>query len=113
MSDFMDGVTEDLDTVFLDLDVFGERHVVQGEEITILYDNEELERIKEKKEKKKENRFEDDVHKADVLFYARESDLGSELSVNSLLSIDGKRYFIYQTRLVAGLWKIILGRKQL
>ena len=109
MSDFMDGVTEDLDTVFLDLDVFGERHVVQGEEITILYDNEELERIKEKKE----NRFEDDVHKADVLFYARESDLGSELSVNSLLSIDGKRYFIYQTRLVAGLWRIILGRKQL
>lgn len=109
MSDFMDGVTEDLDTVFLDLDVFGERHVVQGEEITILYDNEELERIKEKKE----NGFEDDVHKADVLFYARESDLGSELSVNSLLSIDGKRYFIYQTRLVAGLWRIILGRKQL
>lgn len=109
MSDFMDGVTEDLDTVFLDLDVFGERHVVQGEEITILYDNEELERIKEKKE----NRFEDDVHKADVLFYARESDLGSELSVNSLLSVDGKRYFIYQTRLVAGLWRIILGRKQL
>lgn len=109
MSDFMDGVAEDLDTVFLDLDVFGEKHIVQGKEITILYDNEELERIREKKE----NRFDDDVHKADVLFYAKESDLGSELSANSLMTIDGKRFFIYQTRLVSGLWKIILGRRQL
>lgn len=110
MSDFMDGVAEDLDAVFLDLDVFGEKHVVQGEEIIIMYDNEELERSNEKR---KENEFDSDVHKADVLFYAKESDLGSELSVNSLLTIDGKRYFIYHARLVAGLWKIILGRKQL
>lgn len=109
MSGFSEGVAVDLDTVFLDLDVFGEKHVVQGKEITVLYDEEELERIKEKKE----NRFDDDVHKADVLFYAKESDLGSELSANSLMQIDGKRYFIYQARLVAGLWKIILGRKQL
>lgn len=110
MSAFMDGVAEDLDAVFLDLDAFGEMHIVKGREISILYDSAELERLKTRQ---KESAFNDDVHKAEVLFYAKERDIGPSVSVNTLLEIDGRRYFVYQARLVAGLWRILLGRRQL
>ncbi len=104
---FKESVQEDLDKVFLDLDIWGEEHQVNGVRIPIMLDNEELERINQIGVKVK-----DDIHQADVLFYAKESDLGF-VGVNELLSLDDRDYFIYGAKKSVGLWKIILGRKRL
>lgn len=107
MSEFMEEVVDDLDAVFLDLDTFGSEHLVNGKAIPILFDSEELERVT------KEGKFRDDVHKGDVLFFAKEKDLGSELHPGEMLSMDGRDRFIQSADLVEGLWRIVIGRKQL
>ncbi len=108
MSGFTDEIMEDLNGVFLDLDTFGSEHKVNGNVICIMFDNTELERVS-----KKGNEFRDDIHQGDVLFFAKETDLGSELHPGELMSLDGKDWFVHSAELEGGLWKIVLGRKQL
>ena len=107
MATFMEDVLSDIDEVFLDPDTFGSEHVVNGKTVTIMFDYEQLEEIQ-----KNRGEFRDDVHKGDVLFFAREADLGSAISVNELMELDGKERFVQMATLTEGLWRIVLGRSQ-
>ena len=109
--EFKKALEEDIEGVFLNIDEFGEAHVVDGEEIIILFDEMELERVKSLM--KSSYDFDEDVHRADILFFAKKSDMPTRIQTNSVMEIDGKRWFVYQAKIVSGLWRILLGRSQL
>lgn len=109
--EFKRSLEEDIEGVFLNIDEFGEAHVVNGKEITILFDEIELERVKGALQSGSD--LAEDVHRADILFFAKQSDLPKRIQTNSVMEIDGRKWFVYQAKIVSGLWRILLGRSQL
>ena len=49
---FKEDLKEDINEVFFDEDVFGSRHIFEGEEITVVVDNEGLEEMEKRRDKK-------------------------------------------------------------
>ena len=75
--EFKKALEEEIEGVFLNIDEFGEAHVVDGKEMTILFDEMELERVKS--QMKSSYDFDEDVHRADILFFAKKSYSNGEL----------------------------------
>lgn len=107
MTEFEKMLSDDIGIVFLNVDEFGEVHNINGKRIPILYDEMELERVKNRSE------FDEDVQSADILFFAKPSDLPEKIQSNSVMNIDNKKWFVKQAKMVSGLWRILLGRGQL
>ncbi|RNB72170.1 hypothetical protein [Brevibacillus panacihumi] len=86
MLNFKDMVQDDL-TVFFNPDEHGETHIINGSEIVIVPDQDELQ------ERKANTADPDDgIHDADILFYAKRKDFPGHLDVDSWLSLDGEQY---------------------
>ena len=82
MSGFKDSVDHDRLTVFLDLDFFGETYRIEGKEIPIVLDNDEL----------KERQAGQDISVAEsaTLFYARVEDLPPRRAPGGKLNVNGR-----------------------
>lgn len=82
MSGFKDMVAADRSSVFLDLEFFGETFTVEGKDIPLVIDNDEL----------KARQGGQDLAVADsaTLFYARSEDLPPRRAPGSSLSINGR-----------------------
>ena len=72
----------DVADLFFMLDDFGEKHEVEGEEIDIVIDNDELLKLK--------TGAEIGLTEADLLIYARSADLPSRKAPGSVLNFDGR-----------------------
>ncbi len=105
---FKEDLEEDIDEVFFDEDVFGSRHIFEGEEITVVVDNEGLENM-EKRQDKKVN-YKDEIHKKPVLLFVRESDMKRKLTVNSIVEYDKEIYNVVMISKYEGVWKMLLER---
>lgn len=106
---FKEDVKEDLDGVFFDEDFFAEWHKLDGEDILVVVDEDELEEINRKEAEKI---YQGKVNKYSILFYVRESDIKRKLTVNSSLDYDGSMYFVNGLKKQGSLWRILLGRNQ-
>lgn len=71
---------------FLNLDEFGEKHRVDGNEITILIDEDAL--------KERQGGNELSVAESSILFYAAVEDLPPRKSAGSGMNMDGREYII-------------------
>ncbi|MCI8337948.1 MAG: hypothetical protein HFH62_04570 [Lachnospiraceae bacterium] len=108
MRSLKEDMAEDLDNVFLDFEEFADLHEVNGEEIPIVMDEEKMERIR-----RLQGDIQDGVYQGEVFFFAREKDLGSDVRVNALFTLDGREKFVHSAKLAGGLWNIVLGRRRL
>lgn len=77
-----DLIASDIDLVFMQLDDFGEIHRVEGEEITIVIDNDTLAAMK--------NGSILDVAESDMLIFAKTEDLPGKKAPGSAINIDGR-----------------------
>ena len=103
MSAFMDDVMDDLEDVFF-TDEIGEEHNINGENMTVIIDNEELEEIKRLSDEKDTG-----IYRDDILLYIKENDISKKLKVGSILLLDEKVMFVHSVTKSNGVYKVIVG----
>ncbi len=72
--------------IFLETADFAEQHTVEGKKIDIVTDDDMLKELKAG--------VENALSEADLLFYARKSDLPSKRGYGRMLNFDGKDWFV-------------------
>ena len=82
MSGFQDAVARDIGGVFLNMDFFAEMYRVEGKEIPIVVDNDEL--------KERQGGQDLAVAESATLFYARTTDLPPRRPAGESLNINGR-----------------------
>lgn len=83
---FKEMVAADLAATFLDLDTFGELYWVEGKEIPIVVDNDEL--------KERQGGQDLAVAESSTLFYARTADLPPRRAAGQSLNINGRERIV-------------------
>lgn len=101
MSDFKDMVKEDIKEVFLDLDMFGEKHVIAGKEMVVIFDDAE-------KRKRNEQYLDNNaIYSKRILFYAAAEDMGSLPPIGREITVDGRDYKVLQADQEDGIYSIM------
>lgn len=95
-----DLIESDVDLVFFDLDDFAETHRVEGEQIPVVIDNDQLTKMKQGQTL--------GVAESDMLIFARVSDLPRRKAPGSLLNVDGREYLVDDWTENKGVAQIVL-----
>lgn len=103
MRSFKDVLKSDIKQVFLNFEEFGEVHKINGQEVLLIIDENELtEREKRIRHNKEE------LHRKQLLFYVAAEDFGPLPSPGRLLDLDGKKYQITEAADEDGIYSISL-----
>lgn len=91
---FKEELKADIDNIFLNLEDFGEEHIIEGKSLICMFDEDEL----------KERQGTNDLAVSDssLILFAREQDLAKRRVAGDSLVIDGKVYVVDD-------WKVNLG----
>lgn len=100
MSGFKDMVAADLTATFLDLDTFGEVYRIEGKEIPIVVDNDEL--------KERQGGQDLAVAESATLFYARVADLPSRRPAGENLNVNGRECIVDDWKEDMGMATVVL-----
>lgn len=100
---FKDVLRQDVKRVFLNIDEFGEMHDINGQEILVVIDENEL--IEREKRIKRD---EGELHKKQLLFYVAAEDFGVLPSPGKTLRFDRKQYLITDADDEGGIYSISL-----
>lgn len=97
---FKDQIQTDLDNVFLNLDEFAEIHRVEGTEIAVVVDNDQLNKLKKGQIL--------GLVEADMLLMGKESDFPKRLEPGRLLNVDGRELIVELSGKDMGLVEVAL-----
>lgn len=100
---FKDDIQEDIKTIFLNSDEFGEVHTVDGKEMVIIVDENELAEREAKVKTMAEG-----LHNKQLLIYVSKKDFGSEPLIDRLLELDGNYYTVTNVSNEMGIYAISL-----
>lgn len=100
---FKEMVREDIKNIFLDPDVFGESHTVDGKEMVIIIDENEL-----VEREKKVKTMAEGLHNKQLLIYVSKEDFGPEPLIGRLLELDGDYYTVTDVSDEDGIYSISL-----
>lgn len=103
---FKDIAYNDISTVFLNPEEFGEEHVVDGRAMNIVMDNVEI--IERSKKQSEAGRI-DGVFKRELLFYVSRSDFGPMPAQGRILTLDGRKYIVSDSVEEGGVYSITIG----
>lgn len=99
-------VLEEDTAIFLNLEEFGEKHFIDGEEMTVLIDdNENLER---QQKYRNLSGIEEDTYTEQILFYVSQKDFGELPCTGRNLSFDNESYRIAKAINESGIYSITL-----
>lgn len=101
MDGFKDMVREDIKNVFLDLEIFGETHMVAGKEMVIVIDD------GEKRRRNGQYLDEKAIYSKRILFYAAAEDMGSLPPLGMEIDVDGRDYEVLQAEQEDGIYSIL------
>ena len=97
---FKEQIQTDLDSVFLNLDEFAEIHRVEGVEIAVVVDNDQLNQLKKGQIL--------GLVEADMLLMGKESDFPKNLEPGRLLNVDGRELLVELSGTDMGLVEVAL-----
>lgn len=100
MSGFQDMAADDIMAVFLNLDDFGEKYRVDGRDIVIVVDNDEL--------KERQGGQDLAVAESATLFYARTADLPPRRTAGENLNVNGRECVIDDWQEDMGMSTVVL-----
>lgn len=103
---FKEIIKNDIKNTFLNFDEFGEWHNINGQNVLIIIDENEL-TDREKKIKKEEG----ELYKKQLLFYVDATDFGKLPSPGRILTLDEKTYLIMDAENEDGIYSIQLEAK--
>ena len=97
---FKEQIQKDLDGVFLNLDEFAELHRVEGAQIAVVVDNDQLNKLKKGQIL--------GLIEADMLLMGRASDFPADLEPGRLLNVDGRELIVANSGKDMGLVEVAL-----
>lgn len=97
---FKEQIQKDLDAVFLNTDEFAELHRVEGVQIAVVVDNDQLNKLKKGQIL--------GLVEADMLIMGRESDFPADLDPGRLLNVDGRELIVANSGKAMGLVEVAL-----
>lgn len=101
MSSFKEMVKEDIKEIFLDHEIFGEKHVIAGKEMIVIFDDAE-------KRKRNEQYLDNNaIFSKRILFYAAAEDMGSLPPIGRTIEVDGRCYKVLQAEQEDGIYSIM------
>lgn len=95
----------DLDAVFLNLDEFAELHRVEGKEIAVVMDNDQMNKLKKGQIL--------GLIEADILLMGKEADFPAELEPGRMLNLDGREMLIVNSGRDLGLVEVALSQNRM
>ena len=98
---FKEQMQRDL-SVFLDLDVFGEAHEIEGKPTTICIDNDRLIEMR--------GGAQLGLYESFLLFFANAEDLPPRKPAGSVLNVDGREYTVDSWSVTEGMAQVILSQ---
>ncbi|RKJ17794.1 hypothetical protein D7X48_20825 [bacterium D16-50] len=90
---FKEQVAHDNRTVFMNLDEFSDLHMVNGKEMTVQFDSNEM-IDREKRYQYKRSLYADGVYMKEILIYVNAEEFGKLPAIGRILTLDGKTYTI-------------------
>lgn len=104
---FKEQIAKDNQNVFLNLDEFGELHLVNGKKMLVLVDT--LEQIdREKRYQFKHSLYADGVYLKELLIYVKDSDFGKLPKIGSKVEFDRSTYTVSDAIDEDGIYSISL-----
>ena len=97
---FKEQIQKDLDTVFLNLGEFAELHRVEGVQIAVVVDDDQLNKLKKGQIL--------GLIEADMLLMGRASDFPADLEPGRLLNVDGRELIVAKSGKDMGLAEVAL-----
>ena len=97
---FKDQIQQDLDAVFLNTDEFAELHRIEGKEIPVVVDNDQLVKLKQGQIL--------GLVEADLLLMGKESDFPADMEPGRLLNVDGRELLVATSGTDMGLIEVAL-----
>ncbi len=101
---FKEQIRKDLDAVFLNLNEFAELHRVEGTEIPVVVDSDQLNKLKKGQII--------GMIEADMLLMGREADFPADLEPGRLLNVDGREMLIVNSGRDMGLAEVALSQNR-
>ena len=95
-----DRILEDINSVFLNLEDFGETHIIDGKSVVCMFDDDAL--------KIRSGSNELSVSESTLLLFAKESDLRKRKVVGEDIMIDGRIYIVDDWKVNLGVAEIVL-----
>lgn len=95
----------DLDAVFLNLDEFAELHRVEGKEIAVVMDNDQMNKLKKGQIL--------GLIEADILLMGKEADFPAELEPGRMVNLDGREMLIVNSGRDLGLVEVALSQNRM
>lgn len=100
---FKDLLKQDVTQVFLNPDEFGEPHMVNGKQMTIVSDD--MESIEREKKMKSSM---DGLHARQIFFYVSAEDFGTFPAMGDLLDLNGRKYTVVDASDECGIYGITI-----
>lgn len=97
---FKEQIRQDLDTVFLNLDEFAELRRVEGKQIPVVVDNDQLVKLKQGQIL--------GLVKADMLLMGKQADFPADMEPGRLLNVDGREMIVTNSGTDMGLIEVAL-----
>lgn len=101
---FKEQIQQDLDAVFFNLDEFAELHRVEGAEIAVVVDSDQLNKLKKGQIL--------GLIEADMLLMGRASDFPADLEPGRLLNVDGRELLVANSGKDMGLVEVALSQNR-
>ena len=104
---FKEQIAKDNQNIFLNLDEFGEIHLVNDKKMPVLIDSyEQIDR--EKRYQFRHSLYADGVYLKEILIYVKASDFGGLPKVKSIVKLDGRSYTVSDAINEDGIYSISL-----
>ncbi len=100
---FKNVLANDIKKVFLNFEEFGEIHKINGQEVLLIIDENEL-----TEREKRIYRGDGELYRKQLLFYVAAEDFGTLPSPGRILDLDGKKYLIREAANEDGIYSINL-----
>lgn len=107
MSGFKEQVAADNKNIFMNVDEFSEFHTVNGVEMAVQIDSNEM-IDREKRYQYKRSLYADGVYLKEMLIYVRSEDFGPLPAVGRILTLDKKTYIVSDAINEDGIYSISL-----
>lgn len=104
---FKEQIAHDNKVIFMNLNEFSEIHTVNGKEMAVLIDSNEM-IDREKRYQYKRSLYADGVYMKELLIYVKAEDFGKLPAVGRILTLDGKTYTISDAINEDGIYSLCL-----
>lgn len=104
---FKEQIAKDNKQVFMNFDEFGELHTINGKEMLVIVDNNELV-DREKRYRYRNSLYADGVYLKELLIYVMESDFGKLPAIGRVITYDGKTYIVSDAINEDGIYSLTL-----